>query len=112
MLPQSLRLTRSFDIVFRKGAKVSTPFFVLRAIPARDEKNRLAVVVSKKTEKSAVRRNRIRRRLIEAAKKAGFPEICAFPFRIVVIGFSPILTGEFEKIVEEMAKGLTKISKK
>lgn len=100
MLPKSFRLLRNFATVFRKGVKISTPFFVLRAIPAFDGHPRFAVTVSKKTEKSAVRRNRIRRRLVEAAKKSGFPESCELPTRIVLLGFSKTADAEFLELSE------------
>lgn len=95
MLPKELRLQRGFSVIFQKGAKIVTPFFVLRAVPAFDEKPRLAISVSRKTEKSAVRRNRIRRRLIAAAEVAGFSTISAKPFRIVIIGHHAALDAPF-----------------
>lgn len=109
MLPKPQRLTRGFEIVFRKGAKISTPFFVLRAIPAWDEVPRLAITVSKKVDKRAVGRNRIRRRLIEAAKKAGFPESPNVPCRIVCIGFGPTKDAPFEEIVNAFQYGFSKL---
>jgi ribonuclease P protein component len=62
------RLSRSqdFDAVYRKGRSVSTRFFVLHWFP-RDESAdppRLGLAVPKSTG-SAVRRNRIKRRLRE-----------------------------------------------
>lgn len=111
MFPRSLRLTKSFEILFRKGAKITAPFFVLRAVPAFDATVRIAVVVSKKTEKTAVGRNRIRRRLIAASKEAGFPEKLQKPFRIVLIGSKTVLDADFSKLVEEIQVAIERLEK-
>ncbi len=111
MLPKDQRLTRSFEIIFRKGAKITAPFFVLRAVPAWDTIPRLAVTVSKKTDKTAVGRNRIRRRLIEAVKKAGFPKSIDTPYRIVLIGRNTVKTAIFQEIVQEVVTSFKKLEK-
>ena len=54
-----------------RGARLQTPFF--RVFYSRNNKRndfRMAVVISKKTAKTAIVRNRIRRRLYEAVRKA------------------------------------------
>lgn len=52
-----------------RGRRVSTPFFTVFYADAPKRRNyRMAVVVSKKISKSAVTRNRIRRRLYEAVR--------------------------------------------
>ncbi|MBI1952358.1 ribonuclease P protein component [Candidatus Saccharibacteria bacterium] len=60
----------SLKHVYKNGTTVRGPSFALKAIlnPKRDT-YRLAVVVSKKVNKSAVARNRIRRRLYEAVRQ-------------------------------------------
>lgn len=56
--------------VYRRGKSVRSPLISLK-YEKRDSKNsyRLAVVVSKKVHKSAVVRNRIRRRVYEIVRK-------------------------------------------
>lgn len=76
-----------------------TPFFVLRALPAWDGLPRLAITVSRKTEKHAVDRNRLRRRLVAAAEAAGFPEPGRTACRIVVIGHAEAKTAPFSELV-------------
>ena len=52
--------------VYKKGQPVRTHLFTIKAVPnARRPHSRIAVVVSKKVLKSAVGRNRIRRRVYE-----------------------------------------------
>lgn len=58
--------TASLRFVFTKGKTVRGPYFALRFAPNnRTDTYRAAVIVSKKVHKSAVVRNRIRRRLFE-----------------------------------------------
>jgi ribonuclease P protein component len=57
----------SLRYVYRNGQIVRGPLCALKHVPNTKRKDyRLAVVVSKKVHKSAVVRNRIRRRLYEA----------------------------------------------
>lgn len=60
----------SLRYVYQHGRTVRGPLMALKYItnPKRDT-YRLAVVVSKKVSKSAVKRNRIRRRLYEAVRR-------------------------------------------
>lgn len=54
----------SLSFVYKKGSTVRGPLFALRFAPNnRQQQYRVAVVVSRKVHKSAVVRNRIRRRL-------------------------------------------------
>lgn len=53
---------------YQKGKNVRTPFFSLIFAPNVRNHRRFAVVVSKKILKSAVGRNRIRRRVYEAIR--------------------------------------------
>lgn len=59
----------SLNFLFRKGRNVRTEFISMRYAPSRNDDFRLAVIVSKKVAKSAVVRNRIRRRLYEIVRK-------------------------------------------
>jgi ribonuclease P protein component len=67
MISRSHRFRRSKDIdhLYRKGKQARVGALSIKALPAANGQYRLAVVVSKKVSKSAVIRNRIRRRLFE-----------------------------------------------
>jgi ribonuclease P protein component len=55
--------------VYRHGVTARGPLFAVKALPNPNRKSyRLAVVVSRKVNKSAVARNRMRRRLYELAR--------------------------------------------
>lgn len=65
----------SLRAVYSRGQTVRTPLMNLRFAPARNPGRpyRVAVVVSRKVHKSAVMRNRIRRRIYEAVRTSETP---------------------------------------
>lgn len=74
----------SLTFVYRRGQVVRGPFVVLRYI--RNQRNktyRVAVVVSRKVSKSAVVRNRIRRRIYETVREVG--AAIAEPYDLVFV---------------------------
>lgn len=65
MLPKKQRFTtKLFELTFHKGRRVRIGSFLFIVLPSRHG-GHFAVNVSKKTTKSAVKRNRIRRQLYE-----------------------------------------------
>jgi ribonuclease P protein component len=70
MIPKTHRFHghRSLDYTYRHGKTAKGQGLILRYAPAKNENYRLSVVVSKKVSKSAVVRNRIRRRLYESVR--------------------------------------------
>lgn len=74
----------SLRYVNKNGAKARSHLFVIKALrnPRRD-RSRFAVVISKKTLKSAVGRNRIRRRVYEVLRRE--IDSIGLPHDIVVI---------------------------
>lgn len=96
----------SLKNVYKYGATVRGPLFSCRAMqnPKRGS-YRLAVVVSKKVNKSAVARNRIRRRLYEAVRhlEADITQ----PHDIVLAVFSSSVTDEpAESLARQVKKQL------
>ena len=69
-LPKARRLSRSADIrkVFSHSVSAKIGRVVIKASKSKQGAPRFAVVVSKTVEKSAVKRNRIRRLLQEGAR--------------------------------------------
>src|SRR5690348_10401184 len=60
----------SLKHVYQNGKSVRGPLFAIKSLPnPKRDTYRLAVVVSRKINKSAVARNRIRRRLYEAVRQ-------------------------------------------
>ncbi len=60
----------SLKFVYRNGQTVRGPLFAIKSVPNPKRRHyRFAVVVSRKVNKSAVLRNRIRRRLYETLRQ-------------------------------------------
>ena len=102
----------SLNYVYRHGKTTNTPQVSLKsAINNRRQDYRVAVVVSKKVNKSAVVRNRIRRKLYEAVRqnKDGLTK----PYDIVLTVFTSDLAlspqSSIESLVDKLFKqaGLT-----
>lgn len=99
----------SLNFVYRKGRAVRGESMSLRFAGSRDKDYRLAVVVSKKVSKSAVVRNRIRRRIYEIVrlhrKEAGTP----WPVDLVISVFEErIATMPPEELKAQVLKLLQK----
>jgi ribonuclease P protein component len=97
----------SLRYVYRHGKTVRGPMSSLKFAPnSRRSDYRLAVVVSKKVNKSAVTRNRIRRRLYEAVRKHE-TDIKA-PYDMVLTVFSEqmatVPADELQKIATDQLK--------
>ena len=93
--------------VYKNGATVRGPLFAVKSLdnPKRHS-YRLAVVISKKVNKSAVARNRIRRRLYEAVRRLEADIIR--PYDIVLTVFHSSITDEpAESLARQVKKQLT-----
>ena len=90
MLPRSQRLSvEQFATVMKEGRANHSSLFLVRALVTADH-TRISVTISSKIAKTAVLRNRIRRKLYEAIKPlySGVKE----HIHVVVIAKAPILT--------------------
>ena len=68
--PQQQRLKGSdIEVLKKKGEKKSTPFFHVFLLPSHSQITKVGVIVSSKITSEAVERNKIRRRIQEAARK-------------------------------------------
>ncbi len=94
----------SLKYVYKNGTTVRGPLFAVKAIenPKRDT-YRLAVVVSRKINKSAVARNRIRRRLYEAVRQLEAD---------IIRPYDIVLTVFHSSVLEEPAQTLSAQVKK
>lgn len=78
----------------------------MKFAPSKRDDYRLAVVVSKKVSKSAVRRNRIRRRLFESVRRMRKDSAQSWPYDFVLTVFhedvATIPADEVESLVTDM----------
>lgn len=98
---------------YQKGKTIRTPKFSLVFAPNQRGKQRFAVVISKKVIKSAVGRNRVRRRVYEAIR-LNLAEISESYDYIFIVFSKDLKTMEFTEL-EKLILKLTehaKITKK
>ena len=95
----------SLSYVYRQGSTVRNQVLALKFVENKRRDNyRLAVVVGKKIHKSAVMRNRIRRRIYEIVRRnAGRIDK---PYDMVITVFSDHLIASSNKELEDMVVGL------
>lgn len=77
----------SLNFVYKKGSSVRSEHLALRFAPSRAPDYRLAVVVSRKVSKSAVVRNRIRRRIYESVRLARADSSSPWPVDMILTVF-------------------------
>ena len=83
--------------VYQKGKTIRTPVLSLVYTPNTHHHQRFGVVVSKKVLKSAVGRNRIRRRLYEAIRLE-LPEFTAHQDCLFVVFSQSLMTMPFREL--------------
>jgi ribonuclease P protein component len=97
MIPRAYRFhgRNSLSFAYRRGKTVRGPLCSIRYIKrSSDKKSRVAVVVSRKVNKLAVVRNRIRRRLYEAVR-LNLPNFTE-PYDIIINVYSDKLADDIE----------------
>lgn len=96
----------SLNYVYRHGKVIRGEFISLRFADSRRDDYRMAVVVSRKVSKSAVVRNRIRRRLYEAVRvrkqRAGVAWKYDLVFSVFDERVANLSTGEVEAILYKL----------
>lgn len=106
-LKQRFHGQNGIRIVYRHGQTVHGEGASLKYIADnKQDSYRCSVIVSKKVHKSAVVRNRIRRRVYEHIRVTG-PEIIGHPDLVITIfevGFSTISYPELQKNISDLLK--------
>ena len=94
----------SLHYVYQNGQTTRGPFFAIKSsLNPRRQEYRAAVIISRKIHKSAVSRNRLRRRLYEALREMDKDIIK--PYDIILTVFS-------DKLIDESSKSLKGLVKK
>ncbi len=93
----------SLNFVYRSGKTVRGPLFALKYAPnSRRKTYRVAVVVSRKVSKSAVARNRMRRKLYAIVQELGSQ--INEPYDIIITVFHDTLLEEPHKSLADQVK--------
>ena len=96
----------SLRFVYSRGQVVRSKYFVMKhTVNHRRTEPRVAVVVSKKVIKSAVARNRIRRRLYEAIR-IELPNISQQTDLVFIVVSAEVLSSPAEDIRSSLSKAL------
>lgn len=77
----------AIGLVYKRGKAVRSDAITLRYSPSKRKDYRLAVVVSRKVSKSAVVRNRIRRRIYEVVRNEHNVHKVEWPYDLVLSVF-------------------------
>lgn len=101
----------SLNFVYKRGATVRGEHMSLRYAPSRSADYRLAVVVSRKVSKSAVVRNRIRRRIYEIVRLARIESGVPWPADMVLTVFDDQPATMSAETLQGAVKGLLKKAK-
>lgn len=95
----------SLNLIYRKGQTVSIYQVSLKYLPIKPDKSyRLAVVVSRKVDKSAVVRNRIRRRVYEAMRQKQ-PQLNQNVDMVITVHnrqLADMKSSELEELIEQL----------
>ncbi len=115
MFPQNHRLRHDRDINFvrRRGQRIPSRNFVIWFGPSPSPVFRATVIAGKKVEKSAVRRNRVKRLLREALRRnilENFPNFPAVDLVLWVRHERTLPDFDFHKIFAEIQTALQKLS--
>lgn len=105
---ETLKNRADFVTLNRKGRKWTAPGVVLQALPNEQGTIRIGYTVTKKTESSAVKRNRIKRRL-RAAASAVLPEVAATGHDYVLIGRPMSATRAYDSLCGDLRWCLEKL---
>ncbi len=100
----------SLDYIYRRGKAHRAGPLTMKYLPAKGEDFRLAVVVSKKVSKSAVKRNRIRRRVFEQFRDIRRLQTKPIKYDIIVTAFDESLATlpakEMASLCQKLASAL------
>lgn len=100
-----LQLTSEFRAVAKNAKSAKEGRLLLKAKRRGQERARFGIVVAKSVEKSAAKRNRLKRLLTEALRKE--PRLLQLPYDIVLIalpGFEPKDLQEAHKLIQQIFK--------
>ncbi len=92
-----------------KGESAKNGFFVIRKLKNNLDRNRYAIVISKKLEKSAVKRNKKRRQIYEIVRQLEKKSIIdiSSPSDIVLLARKPAAHASFDDLNKAVAEILT-----
>ncbi len=100
MVPKKQRINReTFDEIMKKGRIVHSGLFSLRFLKNLEKSTHFSVVVSKKIAKTAVLRNKIRRRIYSILRKT-----IKNPYFVILFTKKGVEKAKFSEVKTEIEK--------
>lgn len=104
MIPKTNRINREdFEKVMKKGGFLNSSFFTLRFLKNVENKGNFSVVVAKKVAKTAISRNKIRRRAYSVIGK-----YVKTPYFIILFGKKGVEKATFSEVEADIVSVLEK----
>ena len=104
MISKDHRVPRTkIAYILKKGENTTSRLFIARYAPNHLKSNRYRTVVSKKIDKSAVKRNQLRRRIYEAISKKSTSKPSKTHFDLILIPKAHIIESQFAQIETDIA---------
>ncbi len=109
MLPQKnrLKLNRDFSKIFKTGHNYYGRFVSVKIKKNKRDNSRFAVIVSSKINKSAVKRNYIKRKIKEILIKIN--KDCVITYDCVIMVLLDIKENNFKEVEDEIIKIFKKL---
>lgn len=101
---EKLKSAERISQVYREGKKLKQSFLLLFYLPSQTENHRIAVAVPKRRVALAVKRNRIKRQLREAYRRAKhrLPETPPCDFIVMYLGSDPPDAQKLERAFDKL----------
>jgi ribonuclease P protein component len=109
MLKKRYRLNKNkdFDRVFQQGASAYAAFLGLKVAANNLPESRFAILVSKKIDKKAVARNKLKRQIRNILRADYVQKIKGYD--VVIVCLPPIAGKDFNEIKEELGFAFRKL---
>lgn len=107
MLSKQSRLTKQrVEHILKKGNKKQSRYFIFRYLKSFDDKNHFGILISAKTLKQAVKRNKVRRQIYNLVRTQPFSK----KFDILIIVKPSATNLDFTSLKSTLSKDLTLIN--
>lgn len=102
MIPKDLKIPRNrINFILEKGNSTRSSLFIIKYSENNENFSRFCVIISKKFEKSAIKRNRLRRQIFEGIRLNLKENPSKKSLDIILIPKKSITDKDFDEIKEE-----------
>jgi len=106
MLATKYRVPRQYiDYILKKGESYTTKLFIVRYKPNKEKFSRFRIIVSKKVDPTAVKRNHVRRQSYEAIR-LNLPEYSDSGLDLILIAKKSAPKASYKAIEEDLKNNI------